>query len=302
MAWDGPILTDSGGFQVYSLGHLARPTRTGSPSPAISTAPRSASPPSGRWRSRASWAATSPWPSTSSSTRRGQPPRCATPWSAPTAGRSVPRSPPAARPGQAVFGIVQGGIDPGLRRRSVGGDRGPAASTASPSGASRWGSRRPRWRATLDVVAAALGEDPRARYLMGVGSPLDFFAAVERGIDLFDCVLPTRVARNGQLWTSAGKLNLRNARFLDDGAPVDAACSCETCRNHSRAYLAHLFRAGGAARLSPRDGPQRHLYSDPDATDPLRPRGRLVRIAPRRRRGAIRNRRTGPHKPPITAR
>jgi queuine tRNA-ribosyltransferase len=97
--------------------------------------------------------------------------------------------------------------------------------------------------ATLDAVAAALGEDPRVRYLMGVGAPPDFFAAVERGIDLFDCVLPTRVARNGQLWTSQGKLNLRNARFLDDPLPPDPDCACETCRDHSRAYLAHLFRA-----------------------------------------------------------
>jgi queuine tRNA-ribosyltransferase len=78
---------------------------------------------------------------------------------------------------------------------------------------------------------------------MGVGSPPDFFTAVERGIDLFDCVLPTRVARNGQLWTSLGRLNLRNARFLDDPDAPDPECGCETCCNHSRAYLAHLFRA-----------------------------------------------------------
>ena len=97
--------------------------------------------------------------------------------------------------------------------------------------------------ATLEVVAAELADDPRPRYLMGVGSPADFFAAVERGIDLFDCVLPTRVARNAQLWTSEGRLNLRNSRFQDDPGPVDPACACETCRNHSRAYLAHLFRA-----------------------------------------------------------
>jgi queuine tRNA-ribosyltransferase len=97
--------------------------------------------------------------------------------------------------------------------------------------------------ATLDVVAETLGDDPRVRYLMGVGSPLDFFTAVERGIDLFDCVLPTRVARNGQAWTREGRLNLRNARFLDDPTPLDAECACETCRDYSRAYLAHLFRA-----------------------------------------------------------
>jgi queuine tRNA-ribosyltransferase len=78
---------------------------------------------------------------------------------------------------------------------------------------------------------------------MGVGSPVDFFAAVERGIDLFDCVLPTRVARTGQVWTDAGRLNLRYASFQDDPGPIDPACACEACRNHSRAYLAHLFRA-----------------------------------------------------------
>jgi queuine tRNA-ribosyltransferase len=97
--------------------------------------------------------------------------------------------------------------------------------------------------ATLEVVVEALEEDPRPRYLMGVGAPPDFFTAVERGIDLFDCVLPTRVARTGQVWTDAGRLNLRNAAFLDDSGPIDPACACEACRLHSRAYIAHLFRA-----------------------------------------------------------
>ena len=92
-------------------------------------------------------------------------------------------------------------------------------------------------------MAEALGDDPRPRYLMGVGSPIDFFTAVERGVDLFDCVLPTRVARTGQVWTDAGRLNLRNAAHQDDPGPIDPDCACEACRNHSRAYLAHLFRA-----------------------------------------------------------
>jgi queuine tRNA-ribosyltransferase len=105
------------------------------------------------------------------------------------------------------------------------------------------GESKAQMSATLDVVADALGDDPRPRYLMGVGSPIDFFAAVERGIDLFDCVLPTRVARTGQVWTDEGRLNLRNARFQDDPGPIDPVCTCDACRNHSRAYLAHLFRA-----------------------------------------------------------
>ena len=105
------------------------------------------------------------------------------------------------------------------------------------------GESKAQMATTLDVVAEALGDDPRPRYLMGVGSPVDFFAAVERGIDLFDCVLPTRVARTGQVWTDAGRLNLRNAAFLDDAGPIDPACACEACREFSRAYVAHLFRA-----------------------------------------------------------
>jgi queuine tRNA-ribosyltransferase len=146
------------------------------------------------------------------------------------------------RSDQAVFGIIQGGVDADLRRTST------AAIAAMPFdgiavGGLSVGESKADMAATLDVVADGLADDPRPRYLMGVGSPLDFFDAVERGIDLFDCVLPTRVARTGQVWTGAGRLNLRNAAFQDDPGPVDPDCSCEACRNHSRAYLAHLFRA-----------------------------------------------------------
>jgi len=147
-----------------------------------------------------------------------------------------------ARPDQALFGIVQGGIDATLRRRSTAAIAGLEFDGIAVGGLSV-GESKDEMATALDVVTEELAGDPRPRYLMGVGSPLDFFAAVERGIDLFDCVLPTRVARNGQLWTSEGRLNLRNSRFQDDPGPVDPECACETCRNHSRAYLAHLFRA-----------------------------------------------------------
>jgi queuine tRNA-ribosyltransferase len=146
------------------------------------------------------------------------------------------------RADQALFGIIQGGVDPELRRRSSTEIAGLPFDGLAIGGLSV-GESKAAMAATLDVVAESLGDDPRVRYLMGVGSPLDFFAGVERGIDLFDCVLPTRVARNGQLWTREGRLNLRNARFVDDPAPLDAECGCETCRDYSRAYLAHLFRA-----------------------------------------------------------
>ena len=88
-----------------------------------------------------------------------------------------------------------------------------------------------------------LAGDPRPRYLMGLGSPLDLLDAVHRGVDLFDSVLPARVARNGKLWVPGGRLNMRNARFLDDPRPVQDGCPCRLCRTFSRAYLAHLFRA-----------------------------------------------------------
>lgn len=147
------------------------------------------------------------------------------------------------RPDQAVFGIIQGGVDGDLRRESTRRIAAMPFDGIAIGGLSV-GESKAQMAATLDVVAGALGDDPRPRYLMGVGSPVDFFVAVERGVDLFDCVLPTRVARTGQVWTDAGRLNLRNAAMQDDPGPIDPACGCEACRNHSRAYLAHLFRAG----------------------------------------------------------
>ncbi len=100
-------------------------------------------------------------------------------------------------------------------------------------------------RAVLDVVVPLLADDPRPRYLMGLGSPADLLDAVDAGVDMFDSVLPARIARNGTLWVSGpeGRLNLRNARFLDDPAPVEEGCRCRACRSFSRAYLAHLLRA-----------------------------------------------------------
>jgi queuine tRNA-ribosyltransferase len=97
--------------------------------------------------------------------------------------------------------------------------------------------------ATLDLVVPILENDPRPRYLMGLGSPADLLEAVHRGVDMFDCVLPARVARNGQLWVPGARLNMRNAQFADDPRPVQEGCPCLLCRNFSRAYLAHLFRA-----------------------------------------------------------
>jgi len=106
------------------------------------------------------------------------------------------------------------------------------------------GDETPEQRdAALDIVVPLLADDPRPRYLMGLGSPADLLEAVHRGVDLFDSVLPARVARNGQLWVPGGRLNLRNQRFLDDPSPVQDDCPCLLCTRFSRAYVAHLFRA-----------------------------------------------------------
>jgi queuine tRNA-ribosyltransferase len=241
MGWDGPILTDSGGFQVFSLGHLGRIDEDGITFAShLDGSPHRLTPEKvieiqellGSDIAMALDQLVDPTrPASEVSDAMERTHR----W----AERSLSAH---TRGDQALFGIVQGGVDAESRQRSA------AAIAALPFdgiaiGGLSVGESKPEMVATLDVVADALEADSRVRYLMGVGAPPDFFAAVERGVDLFDSVLPTRVARNGQLWTREGRLNLRNARFQDDGSAVDSECRCETCRNHSRAYLAHLFRA-----------------------------------------------------------
>jgi queuine tRNA-ribosyltransferase len=147
-----------------------------------------------------------------------------------------------ARPDQALFGIVQGGLEADLRLESTRFIVGMPFDGICIGGLA--GDETPVQRAeVLDIVMPLLDDDPRVRYLMGLGSPLDMLEAVHRGVDLFDSVLPARVARNGSLWIPGGKLNLRNAAFLDDPRPVQEGCPCRLCRTFSRAYLAHLFRA-----------------------------------------------------------
>ena len=241
MAWEGPILTDSGGFQVFSLADRRRVDDDGV-----------------TFRSRLDGSEHRLTPERAMEIQAllGSDvamvldqlvdpglPRPIVEDAMDRTHRWAERSLAArGRPDQAVFGIVQGGVDPDLRRASVSAIAGLPFDGIAVGGLSV-GESKADMAATLEVVADALGDDSRPRYLMGVGSPLDFFTAVERGIDLFDCVLPTRVARTGQVWTDGGRLNLRNAELQDDPGPIDPACTCEACRTHSRAYLAHLFRA-----------------------------------------------------------
>jgi queuine tRNA-ribosyltransferase len=157
--------------------------------------------------------------------------------------RWAKRSKDAFGAGSGVcFGIVQGGVFPHLRQRSVheltaiGFDGYAVGGLAVGEGQS----------AMFDVLEATAPHLPRGRprYLMGVGKPDDIVGAVLRGIDMFDCVLPTRSGRNGQAFTWDGALNLRNARHADDEAPLDPSCACPTCRSYSRAYLHHVVKAG----------------------------------------------------------
>jgi tRNA-guanine family transglycosylase len=142
---------------------------------------------------------------------------------------------------------VQGGLDRDLRAESTRFIAALPFEGICIGGLA--GDETPEQRdATLDVAVPLLADDPRPRYLMGLGSPADLLEAVHRGVDLFDSVLPARVARNGQLWVpgdgeEGGRLNMRNRRFLDDPAPVQDDCPCLLCRSFSRAYIAHLFRA-----------------------------------------------------------
>jgi queuine tRNA-ribosyltransferase len=242
MAWDGAILTDSGGFQVVSLGDLRSVDDDGVTfrshidgsvhrfTPELSIGIQEA------LGADVAVAFDQPVPPHASS-------RAEVAVATDRTHRWAERSLAAhGRPDQGLFGIVQGGLEDDLRADSartiaalpfdgicIGGLAGDETSVQ-------------RGHA-LDVVREALGDDPRPRYLMGLGSPADMLDAVDRGIDLFDSVLPARIARNGTLWVPEGKLNIQNAAFLDDDRPVQEDCPCRLCRSFSRAYLAHLFRA-----------------------------------------------------------
>ena len=243
MAWDRPILTDSGGFQVVSLGDLNaidddgvtfRSHHDGSRhrfTPEISIAIQEALGPD------VAVAFDQPVPPASTDPRDVA---IAMERTSRWAERSLAAH---HRPDQALFGVIQGGLDPDLRRRSTQDIAGLPFDGINIGGLAGDETREER-AAVLDVVVPLLAGDPRVRYLMGLGSPLDLLEAVHQGVDLFDSVLPARVARNAQVWIPGGRLNLRNERLRDDPRPIQDGCRCLACRRFSRAYLAHLFRAG----------------------------------------------------------
>ncbi len=244
MNWPRPILTDSGGFQVMSLSKLRKLTEEGvsfqshidgsthmltpersieiqcqlgadiqmqlDECPAIPIAEEDA---------RESMLLSARW-----------------------AARSKQAFEEKSKPGQALFGIVQGANYEALRRESLEklmeiGFPGYAV------GGLAVGEGREEMFRVLECTCPHMPKD-KPRYLMGVGKPADIVGAVARGIDMFDCVAPTRSGRHGQAWTKAGAINIKNARFADDPEPLDAASACPASRDYSKAYLHHLFRAG----------------------------------------------------------
>ena len=242
MGWPGAILTDSGGFQVWSLAKLRTLTDAGVEFRApFDGATRFLSPESVIEIQRALGSDIAmvldeclAYPATSETTER----------SLALTRRWAERCRAAHARGdgaQALFGIVQGGTDRGLRLRA-------AAETVALGfdgyaiGGMAVGEPKPQMYALTELVAGALPVD-RPRYLMGVGKPEDLVECVARGVDMFDCVMPTRNARNGQAFTSEGTVTIKQARWTREAAPLDAACRCYTCRRFSRAYLRHLFVA-----------------------------------------------------------
>jgi queuine tRNA-ribosyltransferase len=241
MGWDRPILTDSGGFQVVSLGDLREIDDDGVTFRShIDGSTHRLTPETSIGIQEALGAdvavafdqpvyPSSPRPQVEEATERTH--------------RWAERSLSAhGRTDQALFGIVQGGLDPELRERSTRYIASLPFDGICIGGLA--GDETPIQRgATLNVVVALLADDPRPRYLRGLGSPADLLDAVDRGVDLFDSVLPSRVARSGQVWIPGGRLNMRNAALLDDPRPLQEDCPCLACRRFSRAYIAHLFRA-----------------------------------------------------------
>jgi queuine tRNA-ribosyltransferase len=240
MDWHGAILTDSGGFQIFSLARLRELTDEGvkfrshidgsehfiTPERAVEfqealgadvimaldVCPSHQDRPE---KIREAMARTHKWAERCLNARR--------------------------RPDQALFGIVQGGFNPEWRLESAR----YLSALEFPGyaiGGLSLGEPKEITLSMLDVTVPALPEN-KPRYLMGVGSPEDILNGVARGIDMFDSVLPTRVARNGALFTDGGRVNIRNTRWKEEAAPVDSTCNCYTCRHFSAAYLHHLFRA-----------------------------------------------------------
>ena len=237
MGWQGPILSDSGGFQVFSLAGLRKVSEDGI-----------------KFRSHIDGSEHFYTPELAMAVQAALGVDIAMPLDHVLPGESHHRAAKdavertlrwfercrAARPGLPTFAIVQGGVHEDLRRLHAREAATLDAPGYSIGGLSVGESKDSMWAMTEIVTAELPIEKPR--YLMGVGSPEDLVNAVGRGVDMFDCVLATRLARNGTLFTDAGRANIRNAKFREDPAAIDPECDCMLCAGYSMAYVHHLFR------------------------------------------------------------
>jgi queuine tRNA-ribosyltransferase len=245
MAWDGPILTDSGGFQVFSLARLNAVTEDGVEFRSHIDGSSRRFTPESVMRIETNLGADvimqfdhvipgqSDYEKASDASERSIRwlERCSAEFARLHTVEGAPR--------QTLFPIVQGGIHAELRRRAATSIVGAGAWDGVAIGGLSVGEEKQAMYEMLEVCDEAL-PDGRPRYLMGVGFPEDLIEAVARGVDLFDCVAPTRMGRNGAAFTAAGRLNLKNADHRTDPAPIENGCGCATCRRFSRAYVRHL--------------------------------------------------------------
>jgi queuine tRNA-ribosyltransferase len=244
MQWDRPILTDSGGFQVFSLSDLNKITPDGVEFRSHLDGSKHFMTPELATDVQISIGADimmcfdecTAHPATHKGAAKSL--RMTLEWARRCKERWVERE----VENQALFGIIQGNVFEDLRLESTAGTVDIDFPGYAIGGVSVGESKKEM----LEVVEWCTPNMPedKPRYLMGVGPPEDLLGAIERGVDMFDCVMPTRNARNGSLFTSRGKINIRNAKYKTDFGPLDEACSCPVCQRYSRAYLSHLFRCG----------------------------------------------------------
>jgi queuine tRNA-ribosyltransferase len=246
IAWDRPILTDSGGFQIFSLSKLNKLQEDGAHFQSHLDGSKLTLTPELAVQIQETIGSDihmvldecTPYPATPEVARA----------SMERSMRWAQRCRNAkSRPELCQFGIVQGGVYPELRQASARalmeiGFEGYAIGGLSV------GETKDEMKQTVEACTAVLPED-RPRYLMGVGTPLDIIEGVARGVDMFDCVMPTRNGRNGTLFTSTGRINIKGVKFRLEDAPLDAACDCYTCKTFSRGYLRHLYNAGELTAL-----------------------------------------------------
>ena len=262
MNWQGPILTDSGGFQVFSLAAMRKLSEEGvrfqSPvngDPVFLT-PEKSMEVQHELNSDVAmiFDECTPYPATEDEARKSM--ELSLRWAARSRSRFDELKLQEPERGEALFGIVQGGIYDPLRQASLDGLTEIGFDGYAVGGLAVGEPEHERI-AVLDHLMPRMPQD-RPRYLMGVGTPIDIADSVARGIDMFDCVMPTRHARNGHLFTSQGVVKIRNSKHREDTGPLDPNCDCYTCQNYSLSYLRHLEKCG--EMLGPRLGTIHNLH------------------------------------------